>query len=166
MAKLRSDLIRYLPSVGAFLITAAYLATAYTYKPAPRAMPVLIGWSVLVLLGLDILSLSPTVMGRQLTAWLNPARNDQRRAGLVPHRQWIALGSLGALTLGFVLLGVLVACGLYVFLMAALFGRRSLLTALIAAAAVTCFVWLMFVQFLHVELYPGLLFVHVFHISE
>jgi hypothetical protein len=157
MGKPRPNLVRYLPSVVGSLVTMAYLATAYTYKPAPRAMPVLIGWSVLLLLALDILALTPTVAGRRVTAWLNPERNDQRRAGLVPRRQWIALSSVVALTLAFVLLGVLMACGLYVFLMAAFFGRRSLPNALIAGAAITVFVWLMFAKFLHVELYPGLL---------
>lgn len=153
----RPSLTAYAPSAAAWALTCIYLATAYTYRSAPRAMPLLVGWAVWILLALDLAALSPTRFGRALTSWLNPAREtpETGRRGFV--RQVTVLGSVGLLAASFALLGVLASVAIYVFGMIRYFGRRSPLLAALAAAALTSFVWVVFVRLLHIELYGGLL---------
>jgi hypothetical protein len=150
--------VRYLPTVVAWIGTAMYLAVAYTYKPAPRAMPLLIGWAVWVLLSLDLAAMTPTMIGRNLTSWLNPARDQDDRAVYPAARQLAALGSIAALTTGLILIGILPAVALYVFGVMRFFGRRPYRVAALTTAAVTLFVWLMLAQVLRIDLYPGLIF--------
>ncbi len=156
-----APIIGYLPALVLFLLSAGYLATAYGYSADSRAMPVLVAWSMLVLLLLDLASRTQTPLGHALTRWLNPAAeraDDAAANGNTMRRQVAAVSWLAGFVVALVLIGVLYAVPLYVFASMRLRGRRSYLVSLAGAAGMVLIVWLLFAVLLRLQLYPGLLF--------
>jgi len=155
-----TEVIDYLPAVAAAAAAGVYLATAYGYSPDARAAPLLIGWSVIALAGLDIASRTRTAVGRMLTQWLNPG-TSRPHAGTgeayAVTRQIAAVAWLAGFVAAFALIGALYAIPLYVFAATRWRGGRPWLVSLISAAATLGGIWLMFSRLLHLELYPGLL---------
>jgi Tripartite tricarboxylate transporter TctB family len=149
----------YLPAFVLWLATAGYLATAYGYTPDSRIMPVLVAWSMLALLALDLASRTQTRLGHAVTRWLNPAaeRGPDAAADTVA-RQVAAVLWLAGFAAALLLIGVLYAVPLYVVASIRLRGRRSYRISLLAAGGMTMVVWLLFAVVLRLQLYPGLLF--------
>ncbi len=147
----------YLPALVLLILTAGYLATAYQYAPESRIVPALVGWCMLVLLGLDLTSRTQTPVGTSVSRWLNPSSERGAHAPRSISRQFEAMLWLAGLTLLLVLIGVLAAVPLYLFAAIRLRGKRTLATSLGAAAGVTLAIWLLFTGLLHLQLYPGLL---------
>lgn len=151
----------YLPAFLLLVLTSAYLAIAYRYKPDSRAMPVAVAWAMIALLGVDLAARTRTRPGERLIRWLNPAADPEKaaRQKSYPARKQIAamlwiLGFAAAL----VLMGVLYAVPLYVFAAMRLRGRRSYRVCLAGAGGATLAIWLLFSVLLRLELFPGLLF--------
>ena len=156
---LGTPLIEYLPALVMVAITLAYLVTAYTYAPQARLFPVPVGWLMLLLLGLDLVSRTKTPIGETLTRWLNPAAENEEAEPRFPvMRQLSALLWVGFFTAALYLIGIMYAVPLYVFGSMRFHGKKSYSTSLITAVCVTAFTWLLFAFALQVELYPGLLF--------
>jgi hypothetical protein len=156
---LGTPIVEYVPALVLVAVTMAYLATAYTYAPQARLFPVPVGWLMLLLLGLDLVSRTKTPVGETLTRWLNPAAEQEEAEARFPLlRQLSALLWVAFFTAALVLIGIMYAVPLYVFGSMRFHGRKSYLTSLITAVAVTAFTWLLFAFALQVELYPGLLF--------
>jgi hypothetical protein len=156
---LGTPLVEYVPALAMLGITLAYLAVAYTYTEQARLFPVPVGWLMLLLLGLDLVSRTKTPVGEVLTRWLNPAAENEEGEPRFPIlRQLSALFWLAFFTAALVLIGIMYAVPLYVFGSMRFHGRKSFLTSLVTAAAVTAFTWLLFGFALQVELYPGALF--------
>jgi hypothetical protein len=113
------------------------------------------------LIGLDLVSRTRTALGLTLMRALNPAA-DPEKAEKHPHyalsKQWIAVAWLAGFSALLVVIGILYAVPIYVFASLRVRGKRPLLTCLITTAAATLFVYLLFVQLLAIELYPGMLF--------
>jgi hypothetical protein len=140
-------------------ITIGYLAIAYTYAPRARLFPVPVGWLMLLLLALDLVSRTKTPAGEALTRLLNPATEAEGAEPRFPlPRQLSALLWVALFTAALVLIGIIYAVPLYVFGSMRFHGRKSYLTSLITAVCVTVFTWLLFGFALQVELYPGVLF--------
>src|SRR5262245_14980320 len=140
-------------------VTIAYLATAYTYSEQARLFPVPVGWLMLLLLALDIVSRTKTPTGEMLTRLLNPAAEAEGQEPRFPLlRQLSALLWVAFFAAALVLIGIMLAVPLYVFGSMRFHGRKSYLTSLVTAAAVTAFTWLLFAVALQVELYPGYFF--------
>lgn len=156
-----TPVIDYIPAAVLFVVAAIYLATGYTYTADARAFPSVVGWASLLLAALDIVARTQTPIGIAITAKLNPAASPNKAE---KHAHYPALKQVAAVAwaLGFVaalvLIGILYAVPLYVFASMRLRGKRPLLLCLIVAAGATLFIYLMFVQLLQIELYPGLLF--------
>lgn len=158
-----TDAIDYAPPVAAIVAAAAYLTTAYGYSPDARAAPLLIGWSVVVLAVLDIITRTKTPLGAALTRWLNPVGATPHRAGSAHKsfpltRQLAAIAWIAGFVAAFALIGALYAIPLYVFAATRWRGERPFLVCLISAAGTLAGIWLLFGRLLHLELYPGLLF--------
>jgi hypothetical protein len=158
---LGTPLIDYLPALVLWLLTAGYLATAYGYSAESRVVPVLVAWSMLVLLLLDLASRTQTPLGQTLTQWFNPAAAQAESTGsghAVISKQLAAVLWLAGFTTLLLLIGVLYAVPLYVFASIRLRGRRSYLASLVVAAGMALTVWLLFGVLLRLQFYPGLLF--------
>ena len=156
-----TPIIDYVPAAVLFVVAAIYLATGYTYDAEARAFPSVVGWAALLLAALDIVARTQTPVGIAITRRLNPAAAPDKTDGEAHYpvgKQvravlW-ALGFVAAL----VLIGILYAVPAYVFASLRLRGRRPLLTCALVAAGATIFIYLLFVQLLGIELYPGMLF--------
>jgi hypothetical protein len=156
---LGTPVVEYLPALALVAITIGYLAIAYTYSEQARLFPVPVGWLMLALLALDLVSRTKTPAGETLMRWLNPAAEREGSQARFPLlRQLGALLWVAFFTAALVLIGIMYAVPLYVFGSMRFYGRKSYLTSLVTAACLTAFTWLLFAFALQIELYPGVLF--------
>ena len=154
-------IVNYLPALVLWFLTAGYLATAYGYSAESRVMPVLVAWSMLLLLLLDLISRTQTRFGHALTRWLNPASAQAEAATPdreITKRQFAAVLWLTGFTAALLLIGVLYAVPLYVAASLRLRAGRPYVVCLAGGAAMALLVWLLFAVVLQLNLYPGLLF--------
>lgn len=145
-----------LPALGLLIVTIAYLMVAYQYSPASRAFPVMVAWSMIVLVTLDVVSRTSTKLGRAITRWLNPASAAPANTHIARH-DLVAVCWVVGFVIGLVLIGVPYAVLLFVFASARWRGKRSYAVSLVLAAAAMLFIWLLFTRLLRIELYSGLL---------
>jgi hypothetical protein len=157
-----TELSEYLPAAGAAAVAAIYLGAAYQYSPEARAAPLLIGWTVIVLALLDIVSRTQTPVGRALAGFLNPATNRPRHGhGAEPQpaaKQIMAIAWIAGFVAAFALIGAAYAIPLYVFAATRWRGGRPFAVCLLSAALTLAGIWFLFAWLLRLELYPGLLF--------
>jgi hypothetical protein len=157
-----TELSDYAPAAAAAAVAAVYLGAAYQYSPDARATPLLIGWTVVALAGLDIASRTQTRVGRTLAGWLNPATTRPRHgAGPAEYpigKQIMAIVWIAGFLAGFALIGATYAIPLYVFAATRWRGGRPYWVCLVSAAATLGGIWFLFGWLLRLELYPGLLF--------
>jgi Tripartite tricarboxylate transporter TctB family len=157
-----TELTEYLPAAGAAAVAAIYLVAAYQYSPEARAAPLLIGWSVIVLAALDIVSRTQTPIGRTLSAFLNPVTNRPRSghgaAAQPAVTQILAIVWIVGFVAAFALIGATLAIPLYVFAATRWRGGRPFAVCLLSAAVTLAGIWFLFAWLLRLELYPGLLF--------
>lgn len=150
-----------LPPATLWLVSAAYLVIAYGFPPEARMVPVLIGWAMLVLSGLDLASRLPVPFAGTLARALNPSLLQPELPDISAARggrQVVAILAVLALSLGLLLLGVLIAVPLFV-LPALRFGaERRWGTSILGAAGMALLMWAVFAKLLGLDLYPGLLF--------
>jgi hypothetical protein len=152
LAKALADIM---PALGLLIVTIAYLTVAYQYSPASRAFPVMVAWSMIVLLALDLVSRTPTKLGGAITRWLNPASAAAESTHINRHDVVAVLWVAGFVT-ALVLVGVPCAVLLFVFASARWRGKRSYVVSLLLGVATMMVIWLLFTQLLRIELYPGL----------
>ena len=156
---LGTPVVEYLPALVMLAVTIAYLTVAYTYTEQARLFPVPVGWLMLLLLALDLVSRTKTPIGETLTRLLNPAAEVEGAEDRFPLlRQLSAILWVAFFTAALVLIGIMYAVPLYVFGSMRFHGRKSFLTSLVTAVCVTAFTWVLFAFALQVELYPGILF--------
>jgi hypothetical protein len=157
-----TELSDYLPAAAAAAVAAVYLGATYQYSPEARATPLLIGWTVVALAGLDIASRTQTPVGRTLAGWLNPVTTRPRHgAGHAVYpigKQIMAMVWIAGFLAGFALIGATYAIPLYVFAATRWRGGRPYVVCLVSAAATLAGIWFLFGRLLRLELYPGLLF--------
>jgi hypothetical protein len=156
---LGTPIVDYVPALAMVAITIGYLSIAYTYSEQSRLFPVPVGWLMLLLLALDLVSRTKTPAGEMLTRLLNPAAEAEGAEPRFPIlRQLSAILWVALFTIALVLIGIMAAVPLYVFGSMRFHGKKSYQTSLIAAVCVTAFTWVLFAFALQVELYPGMLF--------
>ena len=151
----------YLPSFALLIITAIYLATAYTYSPDARAVPAGVAWVMVGLTLLDLASRTKTRFGMAVMHWLNPAGDADKaeaRAHYPALKQIAAVLWVALFVAMMVLIGILYSVPLYVFASLRLRGGRSLLLSAAVAAGATLMIWALFDLVLQLELYKGVLF--------
>jgi Tripartite tricarboxylate transporter TctB family len=157
-----TELSEYLPAAGAAAVAAVYLGAAYQYSPEARAAPLLIGWSVIVLAALDIVSRTQSPIGRALSGFVNPVTNRPRHGhGATPAtvgRQITAIVWIAGFVAAFALIGATLAIPVYVFAATRWRGGRPFAVCLLSAALTLAGIWFLFGWLLRLELYPGLLF--------
>ena len=157
-----TELSEYLPAAGAAAVAAVYLGAAYQYSPDARAAPLLIGWTVIVLAVLDIVSRTQTPVGRALSGFLNPVTNRPRHLhGAEPQpvaKQIMAIAWIAGFVAAFALIGAMLAIPIYVFAATRWRGGRPFAVCLLSAAVTIASIWFLFGWLLRLELYPGLLF--------
>ena len=140
------------------LIMLGALIGSYSYEPDARAMPVLVAWTTIGLLLLELLVQTGTPVGRRIEALLQTKSDDERPEDVPVMRALAyAVGWPGLLLLMTAVIGILPAVLVYVFLSLKLVGGKSWPRALSAALAVTAFSWVLFEWSMSYQLYRGLL---------
>jgi Tripartite tricarboxylate transporter TctB family len=140
------------------LVMIGVLVASYGYDPQARALPVLVAWTTIALLVLEILVQAGTRVGGHIEKLLQskdflPSPERAPLAKALPLAiVWPAL--LVALT---VLVGMLPAVLIYVLLSLKAVGRKSWAQAATIAVAVTALSWLLFEWSMSYELYRGVL---------
>jgi len=140
------------------LLMAGVLIASYGYDPEARALPVLVAWTTIGLLIVEILVQAGTAVGSRIEKLLqgqeaapDPARVPMS-AALTHAIVWPGL--LVGLML---LVGILPAVLVYVCLSLKIVGGKSLPRALATGVAVTAFAWVLFEWGLSYQLFRGVL---------
>ncbi|MGA2713354.1 MAG: tripartite tricarboxylate transporter TctB family protein [Bryobacteraceae bacterium] len=157
MKILGTPVLDYLPALGLALLTAAFLATSYSYSAQARAFPAPVAWVTLALIALDLISRTQTAVGDAIRRHLNPGAHAPEGSHPLGKHFAAALW-LAVFAVVLVLIGVLYAVPLYMFASLRFQGRRSWFTSLWVSAVATGALWLLFAVVLRLELYPGYFF--------
>ena len=133
-----------------WLVSLGFLIEAHGFSPASRAMPVLIGWTTLVLTSIDL----------YFRSRLRPAATDEATTEKkVPAaRAAVAVSGIVLLVAGITLVGILRTVPVFVFIALRWGGGRSLTTGVLVALTLTGLIWGTFGGLMRLDLYPGLLF--------
>ena len=156
-----SPLLEYLPSLGFLLFTLVYLGLALSYDAAARTLPAGVGWVMLVLTLLDLVSRSKTPAGVAILRVLNPGGEEMGPARGVEastSRQLLAIAWIFGFAALLYLIGILAGVFAYVFIFCRFRSDLSYVTSLGVAAFTTFGIWLLFGLALRINFYPGVFF--------
>jgi hypothetical protein len=151
----------YLPPAILCLLSVGFLVAGYGFNAASGAMPILIGWAMVVLTSLDLITRLRVKAGDLLARALNPSSLDRTNEPAVPQqavRQLVVVAGLLVYLAAMVLVGVLPTVPVFM-LVALRFGAgRGWLFSLVGAAGMVVLVWAVFARLLGLAIFPGLLF--------
>jgi hypothetical protein len=144
-----------LSSLAMAVLPAAIFWLSFDYRPSVRAVPQLICTTMLVLIALDLIGQTDTVLGRAVTAMFG--REDE--AG--QHGSFEGAGFAMLWVPAFVglvlLIGFLPTALVYTVVSMTVFGTSRLPVALVWGCGLALIVWLFFEVALGFTLYRGLL---------
>ena len=134
------------------------LIGSYVYEPNVRALPVLVAWSTIVLLFLELLVQAKTSIGLRIKSLLQN-EEDNNEFGNVPISRALiyAVGWPGFLVALTALIGILPGVLIYIFLSLKIVAGKKAQRALIFALVVTALSWLFFEWIMSYQLYRGML---------
>lgn len=140
------------------LVMIGFLIGSYGYGVEARALPVLVAWTTIGLLILEVLVQAGTPVGCRIEQFLQ-GQPDAPAPEPVPIVKALmhAVGWPVLLVILTVLIGILPAVLIYVCLSLKVVGGKSLPRALAVAVAVTVLSWLLFEWGLSYQLYRGVL---------
>ena len=144
-----------------WLAALGFLVVAYGFSPASGALPVLIGWTTLVLTGIDLFFRMQTPAARTVARALGvdaQVRAPETGQPVLSSRVVTAVAAVAGLAAGMVLAGILCAVPIFLFVALRWGGGRTRVTSLAVAVAVTALLWGVFAKLLRLEVYSGLLF--------
>ena len=142
-------------ALGAFAV--GFLRLAYDYPPGPRTFPLMIGWTMVVLVALDVLSHTDTMLGRLIAAAVGKGEAGAQTGSAARAPAWFALLWIPAYAVMVYLIGFLPTAAVYMFVSTAVFGPARPLSAALQAAALTAVLWLFFERALGFTLFRGVL---------
>lgn len=156
----------FAPPLVLLAITGVFIVASYGYPPASREVPLLVCYTLVVLIALDILSRTATRTGELVRKYLNPGtgitqmvKSEEEDEGHPSGgRELLAVGWVAAFTAGVMLVGILPSVPVYLASYMILEGRKKPLFSILIAAAVVLFLWVSFEEILSIPLYRGVLF--------
>ena len=156
-----TDVVDFLPPLLLGVVSVGFLVIGYGFSADSGAMPILIGWAMIVLTGLDLLTRLRTPLGDALARALNPSALTETAEPRQPFRtvrQLVAVGAVLLFVAAMVLVGVLASVPVFM-LVALRFGAgKSWLFSVVGAAVMLLLVWAVFARLLGLDIFPGLLF--------
>lgn len=157
----KSRLKEYLPPLTMLLFSILFLSWSYVYDVRARQVPVLVGWSMVVLCILDIIATSETTIGRAVKSFFTGKIVGESSAQ-VHGRPLAKIFTAMAWPVTFVglvfVFGFVPVIPFYVFFFVVLQGRKGIRQGFWAAAGTTLFTYVVFEQLLRYEVYKGVLF--------
>lgn len=154
----RSSWVQLTPAAVLWLLAAGFLMLTADLPKDAQAIPLLVGWTTLVLVSIDFLSRLNNSFGQALMRALNPSALKPDHEGGSAWR--VASGVLLVVVLigAFLTVGVLAAAAIVIFGALMFAYPRQLLSNLLVAAGATAGIWLLFSALLGLSLYRGVFF--------
>jgi len=159
--KSQPNMARLIPPVIMILVGLGFLIWSYTYDPEARLFPVIIGWTWIILSGLDIVASSHTKIGNLVSAFFTGqmvASNDDEHTEQSIKKTIISIVWVIAFIGAVYFVGFLPVIPLYVFLFAVMQGKKPIMLGAIAGAATVTFVWLVFAVIFNYPIFKGIFF--------
>ena len=141
--------------------TIIFLFWAYTYGERARMVPVIVGWSMIILCILDVIAVSDSKVGKAVKTFFTGTiigeaaaeKSDTPTRKIIVAMLWPSSFVALVYFFGFVLL-----IPFYVFLFVVVQGRKPMKQGLLSAIITTAFIYIVFEKLLQYEVYKGLLF--------
>jgi hypothetical protein len=140
---------QYLLPCLIWLLALGFLIEAHGFSAASGAVPLLIGWSTLVLTSIDVFL--------RVRSPADPGAADTEKK-VAAARVAVAVAGVVLVVAGMTLVGILRTVPVFVFSALRWGGGRNLTTSLVVALVLTGLIWGTFGGLMRLELYPGLLF--------
>ena len=154
-----------LPPILMTIVGVTFLFWSYTYGPDARMFPVIIGWTWIVLSGLDIIASSGTQPGKLVATFFTgqvfePAKEkDMDQSGL---KTVISVGWVVAFIIAVYYVGFLPVIPVYIFLFVVLQGGKSIISGAISGIATVTLIWIVFVEIFNYPIFKGIFFENIY----
>jgi hypothetical protein len=137
-----------------------FLVWSASYGERERQVPMLIGWSMVILCALDVIAATETRIGHAVKAFfagtiVGESASDAAQPVV---KTLVAMAWPIAFVGLVVVFGFVAVIPFYVFLFVVIQGRKSIRLGVIAAACSTAFIYVVFGVLLRYEVYAGLVF--------
>ena len=150
----------FVPPAVMLVLGLAFLAWSFTYEGRAHLVPVMVGWTIVVLSIFDVIAQADTVVGRVVKAFFTGPITGEAEAG--ERQPWrktlIVIAWPIAFLVAVYFFGFLPVIPIYVFLFMVLQGRMETRTSLFAAVIVGVSIYLIFELALRYTLYRGIVF--------
>jgi hypothetical protein len=154
-----------LPPLVLLAIAVGFEVMAHEFPPASGQVPIMIGWTMIVLTVIDLATRFNNQMGYKLTRWLSPAALTEKaeraeKGDVEPdkRRQIAAIAGITIFSVALVYFGVVYPVPVFAIIAIRLGGRFSWLTSIVSAVVITGVIWVLFSFLLRLQLFPGVLF--------
>lgn len=149
-----------LSDLALFVVALTVLVLSYDYAPRVRIFPVLVCWTMILLVLVDVVAQTRTRVGNVISRVIGredeESSNTPTQAG-TGRRVVFALVWIPAFGLATYLLGFLVTSVLYMFISMVVLGNARPLKGAISGALLGLFVWIFFEAILGFSLFNGIL---------
>ena len=154
------QLRRIIPAFVGLAVAATFLVWSHAYDGRAHTIPMLIGWTAVVLALIDMVAQTETGVGRTLHEILSgqPLDNsstetDQSARSAVIPALWVA-SFVGVVAI----IGFIAAIPIYTIAFMRLQGRMPWRKTAIGAIAITAVTWIVFEQLLRYKVFEGWVF--------
>ena len=151
---------RMLPAFVGLAVAATFLVWSHAYDGRAHTVPMLIGWTAVVLTLMDIVAQTETGVGQTLHEILSgepldssSTETDQSARSAVIPELWVA-GFVGLVAI----VGFIAAIPVYTVAFMRLQGRMSWRKTAIGAISITAVTWIVFEQLLRYKVFEGWVF--------
>lgn len=149
----------FLPAIAMAVLAVLFIVGAHGFKPAAASVPIIVGWTVLLLAAIEFASHMRGPVADFVNRLFKPTQGlGPALAEANPGRQAMAVGGLVVLVAAFIVIGMLPACAIFIFVAMRFGACVSWAVALVAGGAMAAGVWLIFAMLLRLSLPAGLLF--------
>ena len=152
---------RMIPAVVALGIALVFLAWSYVYEGRSQIVPVLVGWSALLLAILDIIAQTDTRMGRMLHEVLSGEPLDSAASAdstAATSSAAVACAWIAAFVALVAVIGFIAAIPVYTLAFMRVQGRMPWRKSGITAIVITAVTWIVFEQLLSYKVFEGWIF--------
>ncbi len=155
-------ILNLMPPLIVLAFGVIFLVWSYTYDAKAQHVPVIVGWSLIVLCVLDLIAATGTAPGNAVktffTGTIVGEASGEAVAAQPMRKVLVAMAWPVAFVVIVYFVGFLISIPVYVFTFVTLQGQKSVKVAAWSAVAATAFTWIVFSQLMQYEVFPGLLF--------